>query len=77
MRFTNLSQYKEKKGLSGREMARDLGISESYLSEVLSGQRSLSKKLAQKISEKTGIPRNLDIWFDAEIVSEGLSNFIS
>jgi transcriptional regulator with XRE-family HTH domain len=56
MQITNLSQYKEKKGLSGREMARELGISESYLSEVLSGQRSLSKKLAQRISEKTGIP---------------------
>ena len=56
MHITNLTQYKEKKGLTGRELARELGISESYLSEVLSGQRSLSKKLAQKISGITGIP---------------------
>ncbi|MBE3109691.1 MAG: helix-turn-helix transcriptional regulator [Acidobacteria bacterium] len=56
MHIANLSQYKEKKGLSGKEMAQILGISESYLSEILSGQRSLSKKLARKISEKTGIP---------------------
>jgi transcriptional regulator with XRE-family HTH domain len=56
MRITNLNQYKEKKGLTGKELASELGISESYLSEVLSGQRSLSKKLAQSISLKTGIP---------------------
>ncbi len=56
MAITNLAQYKEKNRLSGREMARRLEISESYLSEIMSGQRSLSKKLAKKISEKTGIP---------------------
>lgn len=56
MRITNLKQYKSRENLSGKEMARHLGISESYLSEVLSGHRSLSKKLALKISDKTGIP---------------------
>lgn len=56
MQITKLSQYKENKGLSGKEMAQLLGISESYFSEILSGQRSISKKLALKISEKTGIP---------------------
>jgi transcriptional regulator with XRE-family HTH domain len=56
MRIANLAEFKEKKGLSGREMARQLDISESYLSEILSGQRSLSKKLAKRISEITGIP---------------------
>jgi len=56
MQITNLGEYKEKKGLTGREMARTFGISESYLSEVLSGQRSLSKRLARQISEITGIP---------------------
>jgi transcriptional regulator with XRE-family HTH domain len=54
--MTNLADYKERKGLSGRELARQLQISESYLSEILSGQRSLSKKLAQRISGMTGIP---------------------
>lgn len=56
MKIANLAQYKDKNGLSGREMARRLEISESYLSEIMSGQRSLSKKLAKKINEKTGIP---------------------
>lgn len=56
MKANNLAEYKEKKGLTSRELAAVLGISESYLSEVLSGKRSLSKKLACLASEKTGIP---------------------
>jgi transcriptional regulator with XRE-family HTH domain len=36
-------------------MARLLGISESYLSEILAGRKTPSKKLARKISQKTGI----------------------
>ena len=56
MQATKLGQYKARKRLSGKELAQLLGISESYLSEILSGHRSLSKRLALKISDKTGIP---------------------
>lgn len=56
MAFTNLSEYKAKKGFSSREIARQLEISESYLSEILSGQRTPSKRLAVKISRITNIP---------------------
>ena len=56
MIIANLVEFKEKKGLSGRELAHQLDISESYLSEVLSGQKTPSKKLAQRISALTGIP---------------------
>jgi transcriptional regulator with XRE-family HTH domain len=56
MQSVSLADYKDKKGLSGRDLARELGISEAYLSQVLSGQRSLSKKLAQRISALTRIP---------------------
>jgi len=56
MQIANLTDYKDKKRLSGRALARELGISEAYLSQILSGQRSLSKKLAQRISALTGIP---------------------
>jgi len=56
MQTVSLADYKDKKGLSGRDLARELGISEAYLSQVLSGQRSLSKKLARRISALTGIP---------------------
>jgi transcriptional regulator with XRE-family HTH domain len=56
MKATNLAEFKEKKGVTGRQLARLLGISESYLSEILSGKRSPSKKAARAISEKTGVP---------------------
>jgi len=56
MQTTSLADYKDKRGLSGRGLARELGISDAYLSQVLSGQRSFSKKLAQRISVLTGIP---------------------
>jgi transcriptional regulator with XRE-family HTH domain len=56
MSIANLVEYKEKNGLTGRDMARHFEISESYLSEVLSGQKTPSKKLAQRISALTGIP---------------------
>ena len=56
MSIANLVEYKEKKGLTSRDMARHFEISESYLSEVLSGQKTPSKKLAQRISALTGIP---------------------
>lgn len=56
MKPANLTEFKEKKGVTGRELARILEMSESYLSEILSGKRSPSKKAAKFISEKTGIP---------------------
>jgi len=56
MTFANLNEYKAKKGISSREIARQLKISESYLSEILSKQRTPSKQLAVKISKITGIP---------------------
>jgi len=52
----SLSEFKKAKGLSNQEMAKLLGVSDAHLSMILSGQRAPSKKLAQKISEKTGIP---------------------
>lgn len=56
MQTANLTEYKERHGFTGRELARRLEISEAYLSQVLSGQRTPSKKLAQRISALTGIP---------------------
>lgn len=56
MQIANLADYKGKNGFTGRELAKHLGMSEAYLSQVLSGQRTPSKKLAQRISSMTGIP---------------------
>ncbi len=56
MKVASLAEYKAKKAITARVLARELGISESYLSEILAGKRTPSKKLASQISEKTGIP---------------------
>lgn len=56
MQVANLNEYKAKKRLSLGELSGALGISNSYLSMILSGQRSPSKKMAAKISKHTGIP---------------------
>lgn len=52
----SLSEIKKNKGLSNQAMASWLGISDAHLSMILSGQRIPSRKLARRISEKTGIP---------------------
>jgi transcriptional regulator with XRE-family HTH domain len=52
----SLSEFKQAKGLSNQELAKLLGVSDAHLSMILSGQRNPSRKLAQRISEKTGIP---------------------
>lgn len=56
MRIANLTDYKEKEDLSGAELARKLGITDAHLSMIISGKRTPSRKLAQRISTLTGIP---------------------
>lgn len=56
MQIENLKTYKEKRGFSSRELARQLAISEPHLSLILAGKRSMSKKLAVRVSKRTGIP---------------------
>lgn len=52
----SLSEFKKVKRLSNQAMAKLLGVSSAHLSMILSGQRTPSRKLAQRISERTGIP---------------------
>jgi len=56
MRFDNLTEYKEKRGLSMADIAQEFGVTAAHLSMILAGKRVPSRKLAKKISEKTGIP---------------------
>ncbi|MBC7349628.1 MAG: helix-turn-helix transcriptional regulator [Candidatus Aminicenantes bacterium] len=50
-----LREFQKSLDLNQRQMARLLGISEPNLSEILAGRKTPSKKLARKISQKTGI----------------------
>lgn len=45
-----LKKYREQKKLTGREAARQIGISHNYLFEIENGLRNPSGKLAFKIA---------------------------
>jgi HTH-type transcriptional regulator/antitoxin HigA len=46
----------QRKRKSQRWLASQLGISESYLSELLAGKRRMSLDLALRLHEQTGVP---------------------
>ena len=46
----------EKNNLTRKELAKELGITEAYLSYFFNGKRTFGTKAALRISQKTGIP---------------------
>lgn len=51
-----LRELKEIKGLTIQELAQELGLSYAYVSYLITGRAKPSRKLAQRISEQTGVP---------------------
>lgn len=51
-----LRELKEIKGLTIQELAQELGLSYAYVSYLITGRAKPSRKLAERISEQTGIP---------------------
>jgi transcriptional regulator with XRE-family HTH domain len=49
-----LDRYLSERSLSARALARQLDVSESYLSRLLSGERGPSLAMAHRIREATG-----------------------
>jgi transcriptional regulator with XRE-family HTH domain len=49
----DLKTWIRTKKIQQRVLARTLGLSDSYLSELLSGKRNFNPKIAQKIEELT------------------------
>ncbi|HEY9160635.1 MAG TPA: helix-turn-helix transcriptional regulator [Desulfomonilia bacterium] len=41
-------------GITQKKLAQDLGMSQSYLSEILSGKRKINTRLAQRIEDISG-----------------------
>ena len=52
----NLKEYLEHTGISEKDLAGKLGVSNAYVSMLKRGQRRPSARLAQKIEALTGIP---------------------
>lgn len=56
MQYKSLNEFKENKQITNSDLASMFGTSEIYISLLLNKKRVPSRKLAQKISKKTGIP---------------------
>lgn len=56
MIYENLKQYLEDKQISRRRLAKQLGISSSYMAMLVNGERRPSPELAARIERLTGIP---------------------
>lgn len=54
----NFRKVLERSGLSAREFGETLGISESYVSNILHGARSLSREVLRGLAEKYGVNLN-------------------
>lgn len=56
LKAKHLLDYMKKNNLSRKELAKELGITEAYLSYFFNGKRTFGTKAALRISQKTGIP---------------------
>ena len=56
MKYKNLREFKENKGLTSAELAETLGLSAIYIALLLTNKRRPSPETARKISNKTGVP---------------------
>jgi transcriptional regulator with XRE-family HTH domain len=54
--YRTIPEYLAAAGLSQAEFAERLGISQSHLSQIISGHRSASLELAHQIEDLTGVP---------------------
>ena len=62
-----LRQYLDRARLKHYELAEQLGITDSYLSQLLSGRRSPGRTNALKIEDVTGVP--VRSWQDSSVGS--------
>lgn len=57
--YKQLKQEIDSRGIKTKFVANEIGISPSYLSQVLNGSRKLSTDVAVKASQVLGIPLNI------------------
>jgi transcriptional regulator with XRE-family HTH domain len=54
--FLSLRAFFERTGRHQRDIAADVGISESHLSNIVSGKRTPSLAIAKALSQLTNVP---------------------
>lgn len=54
--FPTLLAFFEKTGIRQSDIAANIGISESHLSNIVSGKRTPSLDVAKKLSRETNVP---------------------
>lgn len=63
-----ISKARVKQGLSGKQLAKKLGVSESYISEVETGRRVINESMISKISKALGCDLNdIGMSFEEEV----------
>lgn len=62
---TRLAEYLRRTRLKQYELAGFLGITDAYLSQVLSGKRRPSLPIAVRIERETGVP--VETWVDTRM----------
>jgi len=58
----HLSEYLSKTGLTQTAFAKDVGVSDAYLSQILTGARRPSFDLMEKIEDVTGGQVSINAW---------------
>ena len=68
IRATELGRVLEEEGRKARWLAARVGISESHLSRIVSGERLISESLAQRIASALG--HDFGVLFEFTLVNE-------
>lgn len=67
-----ISDILEERNLTQKELAQRAGVSETFLSEVIHGEKNISKELAMGLECALDVPRsfwlNLQANYDAEMI---------
>lgn len=64
-----LKQYLKRSKQKQRQLAQQIGFTESYLSQLLSGKRTPGRVNALRIEEETGVP--VGSWSELSIGDQG------
>lgn len=54
-----IKDYLEEKGISNKQVQEDLNVSQQYVSGIVTGKKTIGKKLAKKLSDLYGLDEGI------------------